>query len=575
MRSLRGRLLSGLLVSSTLVLAASGFALYAVVRTSLMGELDRSLVEVLRGTAPAIVHEVASSEGWFPPAGPDEPRGSRRGGPDGGPGPGGGRGPGRGPGRGGDPGAGRPGERGRRGGEAGRDRRPPGLFRGARLLDADSQTPASERTSLSFQAWWGDAPSASLRSEHLAADLPRLALGRAAVDLEGLDDAVRFGDVHIPAGAGLATPGDASEASDTSDTSDTSDAGDVGDTAGVDAIEDATYRLASIVLTVEPPPGPGARRSERSLEIVLALDSGGVLQALSDLRWLLALGWLGASAVGALVIFVVLGRGLAPVGQLRQQIEGYQIDAGDRRFELGSAPSELVPVVNQLNDLVDRIGKAFSRERDFASHAAHELRTPLAGLRATLEVALSRPRQAESHVESAQACLGIVDEMQGMVETLLELARHGAGRGAQALADVDPVALVERCWQPYADRGRTLQLDAEDGVSWTTDAPLVERVVGNLLDNAVSHAEGPGDVTVGLQRRNGSLVLSVSNPARGVPADAAERAFEPFWQAEQSRSAHHSGLGLALCASIVEVLGGSLRAELHDDVFCVELRLPA
>jgi two-component system heavy metal sensor histidine kinase CusS len=240
-------------------------------------------------------------------------------------------------------------------------------------------------------------------------------------------------------------------------------------------------------------------------------------------------------------------------------------------------------VVDQLNGLMERIGGAFEREQAFASDAAHELRTPLAGLRATLELALSRPRENESLRATAEQSLEITLEMEALVATLLDLARVSAltRRPAQA---VDLAALLQTRWSAHASaaekRGLRLEVHVPAEARVETDAALLGRVLDNLVENAVAYAASSSPVEVvvetgGTQELAGWR-LSFTNRVQDPDPQLAERALQAFWRADGSRSdtGRHAGLGLPLCRRIVETLGGTLETELVGERFTVRLSLP-
>jgi signal transduction histidine kinase len=331
---------------------------------------------------------------------------------------------------------------------------------------------------------------------------------------------------------------------------------------------------------------PG-RGEPQVIELVVAHDTTGLDETMSELRWLLVLGWLVSSVGCAGIVSWIVLVGLRPLRRLRDQMGRRGGDELQRRFNLPDAPSELAPVVDQLNDLMGRIGGAFEREQAFASDVAHELRTPLAGLRATLELALSRPRENDSLRATAQQSLQITLEMETLVETLLDLARMSR-EAERPSKEVDLVGLLQSSWSAHAElaAARDLRLNTRlpEAVTMFTDSVLLARVLDNLVENAVSYATASSVVDVGLvvedapREASGSArvyCLTVSNEVEAAGPDLAQHAFEPFWRADSSRSetGRHAGLGLALCRRIVETLGGSLGAEVDGGRFIVTMRL--
>ena len=503
MKSLRTRLLVGLLISSTVVLAVHGLGVYAVVRSRLVGELDRSLIDTLRSNAPDIARQAFALQRGQPfPGGP------------------GGRRP------------------------------PPGAGRLSPL--AASIPGPAERDDLLFQARTRDGKVLLASASLGETALPRLAEELVSATYEDIGGTLaRFASLTLPN-------------------------------------TDRSGRAVGLVLQLQAPGDPGPRGPPRArpqparppaLEIVMAIDASEVAETLTQLRWLLILGWLAASTLGAFVIAWLLKLGLAPLSALRQQIDTFDEARPRGRFELPGAPSELLPIVDQLNALVDRMAAALTREQEFTGHAAHELRTPLAGLRATLEVSLSRPRETAAHVASAEQCLEITLQMQQMVEVLLTVARSAAPAQNGPVEQITLGKLLASSWALCADRAAerqiTLSLNSADSAPLETDSERLGLLLTNLLGNAVDHGDEGSAIQVALDRQGDQHVLTVSNPASTATTETAQRAFDPFWRGDVARheTARHSGLGLTLCQRLAASLGGRLSASCQGGQFTITLNL--
>jgi signal transduction histidine kinase len=166
---------------------------------------------------------------------------------------------------------------------------------------------------------------------------------------------------------------------------------------------------------------------------------------LARLRTLLiGVGALGGLLV-ALVLAAVIQRSLRPLDRLATEISGLSDDNMSARVRMTSVPQEVTSVVEQLNQLLARLEEAFVREHTFSSDIAHELRTPLAGLRSTLEVALSRPRETDDYRATMDALLGIVRRVENMVETLLYLAGSTPARWKSSPGPSISVSSREAC----------------------------------------------------------------------------------------------------------------------------------
>ena len=317
--------------------------------------------------------------------------------------------------------------------------------------------------------------------------------------------------------------------------------------------------------------------------LLLAGGLGRFENFLSQLALLLA-------TVGLLAILATVGGawwavgfGLRPMRALAQRIGSLGEDDLGRRVDIPSAPSELLSVVERLNQLLSRLEEAFSREKALLSNLAHELRTPLAGLSFTLEVSLSRPRDAASYMADMQECLAIARNMQGMVDNLLTMARLDAGQGrikASQTSDLEQALL--QAWGPLAEKARhkglVLGWNVEPGLTCLAEPHGLAMILRNLLANAVDYANAEGKIFLGAQTAQGLTVLRVANSGCKLQPQKVEQVFERFWRGDESRGGDdaHAGLGLALSRQLAESMKGRLRAECdRQGIFTIILELPS
>ena len=303
----------------------------------------------------------------------------------------------------------------------------------------------------------------------------------------------------------------------------------------------------------------------------VARDTAGVEASLATLRAVLIAVGLAATLACVLVLVWVTHRGLAPLRSLAHAITKLDEHALATRLSGLEAPAELQVVVARLDDLLARLEAAFARERELTAEVAHELRTPLAGLRSTIEVALDRERDGAAYRTALASCLSICDQTQRTVEVLLSLARLDAGTLAATPGPVDVAALAGEVAAGYIARAAERSLELAIDLHPTTaraDADQLRIVLANLLDNAVSYADPGTAVRVEIE----ASALRVSNQTE--LADASH-VFDRFWRADGARTAGHVGLGLALSRKLVEVGGGTLTAELVGGRFVATVALPA
>ncbi|MBU2961897.1 sensor histidine kinase N-terminal domain-containing protein [Citreicella sp. C3M06] len=258
----------------------------------------------------------------------------------------------------------------------------------------------------------------------------------------------------------------------------------------------------------------------------------------------------------AALIWVIVGRGMAPLDRLGRAL------AGRGHADLGplddrGAPRELRPMLDSLNGLLARVSSARERERNFTAFAAHELKTPLAGLRTQAEIARLAPDEATRAYALLQIERG-VKRSDRMVRQLLEMAAvdrdtpQGPKRDA---AEVLRGTVVELT--PLADRrGVTLSINALPGL-WQTDRPpLLHAALRNLLENAIEASPEGTTVDTELSRDGQTVRFSISDRGPGIAEALRPRVTERFFRA--SNSGTGSGLGLAIVAAAMERMGGTL-----------------
>jgi signal transduction histidine kinase len=327
------------------------------------------------------------------------------------------------------------------------------------------------------------------------------------------------------------------------------------------------------------PAKPPADRVEYTgeLTIVLARDCSALLAQLSSLRWLLVGSGAGTLAAGVLISILVLGRGLSPLRRLGSEIAAFQENDLTARFSAGAMPSEIAPVVERLNDLLGRLAAAFQRERAFAADVAHELRTPVAGLRTTIEVALASEGSIAEYREALCDALEITLQMQSLVQNLLMLARIEAGHVQVHPEPVPLAALVDECWRPHRGTAFDRKLRFENRLpaelTCRSDRNLLGIVFANLLQNAAKYANDGGQVWIEGRWHKGRVAVSVCNSGCGLKKDQLPQVFERFWRGDANRreTGLHAGLGLALVRRIVTLLDGRVAATLDNGTFSIHL----
>ncbi len=263
------------------------------------------------------------------------------------------------------------------------------------------------------------------------------------------------------------------------------------------------------------------------------------------------------------------GRVVRPVDAIIDQAEGIARGEPHRRIEAYADTWEYQRLVQVLNQMLSRLEAALEAQKRFAADASHELRTPLTVLRGEIEVALRRDRTVEEYVRVLDSALEEAERLSRLAEDLLTLTRSEAGVLEPQIQSVDLTERVQRTVTRLSQEaeGREIRISGPggDAVTADVDPDLFDRVVWNLLGNAVKFSPQAASVEIGLETSDGGVVMAVSDNGPGIPDDQLQKVFERFFRTDESRThgEDHSGtgLGLAIAKAIVELHHGEITAE--------------
>jgi signal transduction histidine kinase len=263
------------------------------------------------------------------------------------------------------------------------------------------------------------------------------------------------------------------------------------------------------------------------------------------------------AALVGVVVWLVVGRALRPVEQLRQELEAITSRDLHRRLQVVPTDPELERLAQTLNGVLDRVEAANRRERQLVDDASHELRTPLANIRAAVEIASAHPDRADWSLIAADV-LEQAARMERLTSDLLTLARSDDGRLPVHTETVDLAGIVSACTERRIPADRELVCEAPAAVLVTVDPDHARRVVGNLVDNALRFAAHT--VTVHLATGTRWAELTVTDDGPGVPREQRDRIFERFVRLDEHRARRGggAGLGLPIARLLVERNGGTI-----------------
>jgi signal transduction histidine kinase len=325
------------------------------------------------------------------------------------------------------------------------------------------------------------------------------------------------------------TPGQSSHAHDTywRDTSGAAAAPTLGDAPTLSQLRARVRQLDALV----------AQQSATELHQLL-VQSGIALAVM--LVASIGLGW------------IVAGRVLLRLRRITTATRDLSASKLHERLALEGPDDELKELANTFDDLLARLEASFEAQRQFVANASHELRTPLAHARTLLEVALADPQATTGSLRATcERVLAAGERQESLIEALLTLARGERGLDRREAVDLaaltDEVLLVRR--SEFERRG--LHVDAALAAARTSgDAHLVERLVVNLVDNAIRHNVVDGSVGVSTGTWSGRTVVRVTNTGPVVPASELDRIIQPFQRLGGRRVGQGAGLGLSIVRAV-------------------------
>ncbi|WP_156690068.1 ATP-binding protein [Mycobacterium sp. Marseille-P9652] len=297
-------------------------------------------------------------------------------------------------------------------------------------------------------------------------------------------------------------------------------------------------------------PAPGGR------VVVAAQSLADRDAAVAGLRDELAVSFpilLLASAVGA---YLLAAAALRPVERMRARAAG--ISAGDAhaRLPLPPARDEIHSLGMTFNELLERLQDALERERQFVVDAGHELRTPLSLLTTELELALRHPRSNPELVAAVRSALQETTRLTRLTRDLLTVADTGRTDEPPTIDLATRLREIGERYRPMLDG--QLGIDCPAGQFVRVEADDIDRIVGNLIDNAAQHGAPPITIRVGTTADH--VEIRVTDKGPGFPPDFLPHAFRRFTRADDARTAEGTGLGLAIVDTLTQRNHGTVDA---------------
>lgn len=303
-------------------------------------------------------------------------------------------------------------------------------------------------------------------------------------------------------------------------------------------------------------------RAGRRLVLVVGATRENRAEALRSLRNELVLAGPVALALACALGYILAGTGLRAVEDMRRRAGDISAARLQERLPVPPTGDELERLGTTLNSMLGRLEDALERQRGFVAEAGHELRTPLALLRAELDYAQHHAEGEDELREAVGRASAETDRLVGLAGDLLLIAGSDEGHLPLRLEHIEAARLLDSvrnrfAWRAQAE-GRDLVVTPCDGLALTGDPLRLEQALGNIVDNALRHSAGV--VTIDARAVEGHVELHVRDAGRGFPGDLLPHAFERFSRADPSRPRGGAGLGLAIVETIAGAHGGHARA---------------
>lgn len=319
----------------------------------------------------------------------------------------------------------------------------------------------------------------------------------------------------------------------------------------------------------------------RPYEVLVAGSLDEVDAVLRDFRNLLFLMIPAVLAVACLGGYWLSMRALRPVDEITSVAKSISVQNLAQRLAVPRTGDELQRMAETWNEVLERFESSVKRIRQFTADASHELRTPIALIRATAELALRRERAPEEYRNSLRSIESDADRMTALTESLLMMARADSNGFQLALVPTNLNTVVSRVIGQHRALAveKEIRLQAESTgvpILAQADEPAIHRLLLILIDNALKHTPAGGAVTAAVRKSDGGVLLSVSDTGEGIPPDALPHIFERFYRSDPARAGGSGfGLGLSIAQAIAQAHGARIAVESslgEGTQFTIELR---
>lgn len=304
-----------------------------------------------------------------------------------------------------------------------------------------------------------------------------------------------------------------------------------------------------------------ALSDKTTLFIGISLEDDGEL--LDTLKLLFGVITLLMIICGTLLGYVMISRSLAGVRQVRQAAIDIQQGELSRRVRVGNEGLEIEELARAFNAMLDHIQHLMQELQEVSQNVAHDLRSPITRIRGICETTLMSDPPIEEYIEMAATIIDEMDQLVGLINTMLALAEIESQGTKFSNDSVDLNLLIEELaelYEPLADKKEiALELEPPAALGQIIgDLKQLQRVFANLLDNAIKFSPEKSSINLAVKTSDAMVTVSISDNGPGISLKDQDKIFKRFYRVEKSRGAPGNGLGLSLAMAIVKAHGGNI-----------------
>lgn len=314
---------------------------------------------------------------------------------------------------------------------------------------------------------------------------------------------------------------------------------------------------------------------ENNKSVVLLIDSAQV-QSTSAFRLYLGLVVASVVLIGSLTFVFIIKRTLKPLNKLEEKIGRVDIENPDsfsEKLVLVDGPTEIKELSEKFDDLIQRIYKDYKKQKEFSSNVAHELRTPIAIMQAQVDV-FSEKNTDENNLDFIETMDSNLKRLKKLIDSVLLLSK----RNKLKISSVNLDNMIDEILFDLDDLAskKNISLDYHySNISIDSDDVLIQRLIFNIIENAIKYTEEDGSVDVSVKKDDDETVIRVADTGIGISDEKKEEIFDLFYQVDDSRNKEGFGIGLSLSKDIAETLGAEI--EVRDNnpkgtIFLIKFR---